>query len=75
MQVCGDIMGLGSWEFLQGPLTRCLTQLPIFFGGINILFMEDCAPFVFLGNWVLVTLYLYSKFHIFDIPILEEYVS
>ncbi len=23
MQICGDIMGLGSWEFIQGPLTGC----------------------------------------------------
>jgi len=23
MQVCGDIMGLGLWEFIQGLLMRC----------------------------------------------------
>ncbi len=37
--------------------------------------MEDCAPFVFLGSWVLVAPYLCSRFHIFNRPILEEYVS
>jgi hypothetical protein len=23
MQVCGDIMGQGSWEFIQSPLVKC----------------------------------------------------
>ncbi len=29
---------------------------------------------IFLGSWVLVALYICSKFCIFDRPILEEYV-
>ncbi len=36
--------------------------------------MEVCAPSTFLGNWVLVAPYLCSRFHIFDKPILDEYV-
>jgi hypothetical protein len=36
--------------------------------------MEDCAPYVFLGSWALVAIYLCSMFRIFDRPILEEYV-
>jgi hypothetical protein len=36
--------------------------------------MEDYAPFTFLGNMVLMTPYLCSRFRIFDKPILEEYV-
>ncbi len=46
----------------------------ISFSGINILRVEDCAPFTFLRSWVLVISYLYSKFCIFNRPILEEYV-
>jgi hypothetical protein len=45
------------------------------FSGIGLLSMEDCAPSVFLGSWALVALYLSSKFHIFDKPVLEECVS
>ncbi len=37
--------------------------------------MEDCAPFAFLRNWALVAPYLCSRFHIFNRPVLEEYVS
>jgi hypothetical protein len=37
--------------------------------------MEDCAPFIFFGSWVLVVSYLCSRFHIFDKLVLEEYVS
>jgi hypothetical protein len=37
--------------------------------------MEDCVQSTFLGNWVLVAPYLCSKFHIFNRPILEKYVS
>jgi hypothetical protein len=37
--------------------------------------MEDCAPSTFPGNWALVAPYLCSRFCIFDILILEEYVS
>jgi hypothetical protein len=36
--------------------------------------MEDYVPSIFLGSWVLVVPYLCSRFHIFDRPILEEYV-
>jgi hypothetical protein len=36
--------------------------------------MEDCAPSVFIGNWALVASYLCSRFHIFNRPILKEYV-
>ncbi len=54
---------------------RHQTQLPISFSGIGFLFMEDYAPFVFLGSWALVVPYFCSRFHIFDRPILEEYVS
>ncbi len=67
-------MGPRSWESFQGPLARCQVQLLISFGGIGLLSMEDCAPSVFLGNWVLVVLYLCSRFCIFDRPISEEYV-
>jgi hypothetical protein len=67
-------MGLRSRESFKGPLARHHVRLPISFGGIGLLFMEDCAPFAFLRSWVLVTLYLYSRFHIFDRLVLKEYV-
>jgi hypothetical protein len=34
--------------------------------------MDDCAPSIFLRNWVLVVMYLCFRFHIFNRPILEE---
>jgi hypothetical protein len=37
--------------------------------------MEDYAPSICLGNWVLVALHLCFRFHIFDRLVLEEYVS
>jgi hypothetical protein len=74
MQICGDIMGSGSWESIQGPLVGHQVQLSISFGGISFIFMEDYAPFYFLKSWVLMVPYMCSKFHIFDIFILEEYV-
>jgi hypothetical protein len=61
-QICGDIMGPGSWESIQRPLTTHQTRLPISFGGICLLFMEDCAPFAFLGSWALVAPYLCPSF-------------
>ncbi len=51
MQVCGHIMGPCLWESFQGPLVRHHVQLPISFRGISFLFMEDCAPSIFIGNW------------------------
>jgi len=76
MQVCGDIMGLGSWESFNDPLAKGHARLLISFGGIGFFRMEeDCAPFVFLGNWVLVALYLCYRFRIFNRPVLEVYVS
>jgi len=49
-------------------------QLSISLGGISFLFMEDCAPFAFLGSCILVVPYLCSRFHIFNILVLEKYV-
>jgi hypothetical protein len=36
--------------------------------------MEDCVPSFFLRSWVLVVLYLCSRFRIFDRLIMERYV-
>jgi hypothetical protein len=68
-------MNLGSWEFFQGPLMRRHARLLISFSGISILSIENYAPSVFPGSWVLVASYMCSRFHIFDKPILEGYVS
>jgi hypothetical protein len=52
----------------SGLVTNILLWFnPSFYGGY--------APFVFLGSWVLMALYLCFRFHTFDKPILEEYVS
>jgi hypothetical protein len=75
MHICVNIMGPGSWESFQGPLAKCQVRLPISFGGMGLLSMEDCAPYVFLRSWVLMVPYLCSRFHIFNRPILKEYVS
>jgi hypothetical protein len=75
MQVCGDIMGFVSWESFQGFLVRRKIRLSISFGGINLFFTEDYAPFVLLGSWALMAPYFYYRFHIFNKLILDEYVS
>jgi len=67
-------MDPGSWEFFQGPLVRHQVQLPIPFGGMGLLSMEDCTQSTLLGSWALVASYLCSKFRIFNETILEEYV-
>ncbi len=58
-----------------GPLSEVLGSTTDILGGINLLSMEDYAPSAFLGSWVLVVSYLCYRFHIFDKPILEDYVS
>jgi len=68
-------MGPRSWESSQGPLVRRQVRLPISFSGIDLFYMEECAPFAFIGSWALVVPYLCFRFHIFDRPILEKYVS
>jgi hypothetical protein len=75
MQVCEDIMGPRSWESFQGPLTRRQARLSMSFSGISLFSLEDCAPSIFFRSWALMAPYLCSRFHIFDRPILEEYVS
>jgi len=47
MQVCGDIMGPKSWEFFQGLLVMHQAQLPIFFGGIGLLYGRLCPIYFF----------------------------
>ncbi len=74
MKVCGDIMGIKSWESFQGSLTRHYIQLPTSLNGIHLVFMEDYAPFTFLRSWALMAPCLCLRFHIFNGPVLEEYV-
>ncbi len=74
VQVCEDIMGLRFRESFQGPLVKRQTWLPIYFGGISLFSMEDCAPSIFLGSWAFVASYLCFRFCIFDKLVLEEYV-
>jgi hypothetical protein len=38
------------WESFQGPIMKHHVRLPISFSGINLLYMEDFAPFSFLWN-------------------------
>jgi len=73
MQICGDIMGLGLYGSFHGPLAKRQAWLSISFGGIGISTMEDCAPSSFLRSWVLVVLYLCSRFCIFDKLVMERY--
>ncbi len=43
------------------------------FGNISqLLSMEGCAPFVFLGSWALVAPYLCFRFCIFDRPMYQQ---
>ncbi len=71
--MCGHygsrIMGIfsGSLNEASGSIIDILWWYRAFF-------MEDCAPSTFIGNWALVAPYLCVRFHIFDRPILEEYV-
>jgi hypothetical protein len=44
MQICGDIMGPGSWEFIRGPLTRCQARFPISFDGICFFCLWRIVP-------------------------------
>jgi len=74
LQVCGIIMGHGSWESIQSHLVGHQVQLLISFGGISLLSMEDCALSVFLESWTLVVSYFRYRFRIFDRPLLKEYV-
>ncbi len=57
LQICGNNMGLGSWESIQGPIVGHQAQLLISFGVISLLPMEYYDPSTFLGNWALVVMY------------------
>jgi hypothetical protein len=75
MSLCRDMMGLGSWEFIQGLLPKTSSAITDFLWWYKFLSMEDYAPSTFLGSWALVPPYLCFKFHIFNRPILKKYVS
>jgi hypothetical protein len=47
MQVCGDNMGLGSWESIQGLLMGCEARLPMSFGGIGLLYGGLCPIYFY----------------------------
>jgi hypothetical protein len=67
-------MGLGLRESFPSPLVRHQFRILISFGVIRFFSIKDCAPSTFLGSWALVVPYLCSRFHIFDRPVLEEYI-
>jgi len=68
-------MGPRPWESIQGPLMKRQAQLPISFGGIGLLSLEDCTQSILLRSLALMASYLCSRFRIFNELILEEYVS
>jgi len=57
------------------PLGKVLGLITNLLWCISFIYMEDYVPIIFLRSWVLVALYLCSKFCIFNRPVLKEYVS
>jgi hypothetical protein len=61
-------------EVFLGPLSKALGSNTNIFWWYKLFFIENCAPFIFLRNWVLVVPYLCFTFRIFYRPVLEKYV-
>jgi hypothetical protein len=66
------------WSRIVGTFSRPFSETSSLTMDIlwwyGFFFMKECAPFIFLRSWVFVALYLCSRFHIFNKPVLEEYV-
>jgi hypothetical protein len=48
VQICGDIMGPGLWDLIQGPLVRRQARLLISFGGIGFFYLWRIVPHLLL---------------------------
>jgi hypothetical protein len=60
--VFGPLLGLGSFDNLEGPLAHKQASLRIIFKGIELILTSIIAPIVYLRNWALVALIIVVRF-------------
>jgi hypothetical protein len=74
-KVFGHLLGLGSFDSLEGPLAHKHASLPITFGGIRLMSTSTIAPVAYIGSWALVDLVIAFRFMVYQCPFLLEVLT
>jgi hypothetical protein len=68
----GHLLGLGSFDSLEGPLVHKQVSLPITFGGIKLISTSTITPTTYLKSWALVASVITIRFMVDQCPFLLE---
>ncbi len=72
LQVFGHLLGLRSFDNLEGPLAHKQASLPIAFSGIRFISTATIIPTTYLGNWALIASIIATRFMIDQCPFLLQ---
>jgi hypothetical protein len=74
-KVFGHLLGLGSFNSLEGPLAHKQASLPITFDGIRLILTSTIAPVAYLGSWALIDSVIAFRFMVDQCPFLLEVLT
>jgi hypothetical protein len=72
LQVFGCLLGLGSFDSLEGPLIHKQTSLPITFSGVGLILTSTITLVAYLGSRALVVFVIATRFMVDQHPFLFE---
>jgi hypothetical protein len=75
LQMFGHLLGLGSFDGLEGPLVCKQTTFPITFGGIGPISTSTITQVAYLGNWAFIVLIITIRFMVDQHPFLFEILA
>jgi hypothetical protein len=58
----GCLLGLGSFESPERPLTHKQASLPITFGGVRLILTSTITPTTYLNSWAFVVSIIATRF-------------
>ncbi len=61
-KIFGHLLGLGSFDSPNGPLTHKQASFPITFGGVELILTSIITLVTYLGNWALMVLVIVDRF-------------
>ncbi len=72
LQMFGHLLGLRSFDNLEGPLACKQASIPITFTGIRFISIAAIIPTTYLGSWALIVLIITIRFMIDQRPFLLQ---
>jgi hypothetical protein len=66
------LLGLRSFDSLEGPIANKQASLPITLSGIRFIPIATIAPITYLENWAFIVSFIVVRFMVYQRPFLLE---